>query len=96
MPGRALVTYSRPSGLRSLSRPDVKNALEPCVENDGELLGLMSPLLQGRVALEANKQWLDRVWYLRAPPNRDDNFNSRMRTFYLAIAKNLAAEHHYR
>ena len=59
------------------------------VENDGELLGLMSPLLQGRVALEANKQWLDRVWYLRAPPNRDDNFNSRMRTFYLAIAKNL-------
>ena len=34
--------------------------------DDGALLRLLSPLLQGTVALAANKQWMDHVWYLRS------------------------------
>jgi len=33
--------------------------------DDGDLLDKMSPLLQGTVALAANRKWLERVWYLR-------------------------------
>jgi len=32
----------------------------------------MSPLLQGRVAVEANRQWLERVWYLAWLPDTRD------------------------
>jgi len=33
--------------------------------DDGELLDKMSPLLQGTVALAANKKWLDHIWFFR-------------------------------
>ena len=33
--------------------------------DDGELLDKLTPLLQGTVALAANKKWLDHVWYFR-------------------------------
>jgi len=33
---------------------------------DGHLIGMMSPLMQSTVALQANKSWLDRIWFLRA------------------------------
>jgi len=35
------------------------------LNSDGELLDKMSPLLQGSVALAANKQWIDQIWFLR-------------------------------
>jgi len=35
------------------------------LNNDAELLDKMTPLLQGSVALAANKQWLDQVWFFR-------------------------------
>jgi len=36
------------------------------VSDDSSLLSRMSPLLQGTVALAANKRWLDHVWYFRS------------------------------
>jgi hypothetical protein len=33
------------------------------VSDDGDLLAMMSPLLQGMVALEANKRWIQAIWY---------------------------------
>ena len=36
------------------------------VTDDSELLQRLSPLLQGTVALAANKRWLDHVWYFRS------------------------------
>jgi hypothetical protein len=33
--------------------------------DDGDLLEKLTPLLQGTVALAANKKWLDHVWYFR-------------------------------
>lgn len=33
---------------------------------EGHLIGMMSPLMQSTVALQANKSWLDRIWFLRA------------------------------
>ncbi len=35
------------------------------LNDDATLLDKMSPLLQGAVALAANKQWIDHVWYFR-------------------------------
>jgi len=35
------------------------------LNDDSELLNKMSPLLQGTVALAANKQWIDKIWYFR-------------------------------
>ena len=35
------------------------------MNDDGALLDQLSPLLRGTVALAANKQWIDHVWYLR-------------------------------
>ena len=32
------------------------------LNDDSELLDKMSPLLQGTVALAANKQWIDKIW----------------------------------
>lgn len=39
------------------------------LNDDGDLLDRMSPLLQGTVALAANKKWLDVVWYFRGIQN---------------------------
>ena len=35
------------------------------LNGDAELLSKMSPLLQGSVALAANKQWIDQIWFFR-------------------------------
>jgi CRP-like cAMP-binding protein len=35
------------------------------LNDDGDLLDKMSPMLQGTVALAANKKWLYKIWYLR-------------------------------
>jgi len=35
------------------------------LNDDADLLRKMSPLLQGSVALAANKEWIDQVWYFR-------------------------------
>jgi len=80
-----------PRDLRVQLREFFHNARElHRVESDAELLSMMSPLLQGKVALQANKEWLDNIWYLRAPAGSEtDGFHVRMRTFYANIAKNL-------
>ena len=39
------------------------------INDDGDLLAKMSPLLLGNVAVAANKKWLDRVWCAPAPPH---------------------------
>ena len=36
------------------------------LNDDAELLSKMSPLMQGSVALAANKKWLDQIWFLRS------------------------------
>jgi hypothetical protein len=54
------------------------------VNDDANLLESMSPLLQGRVAFAANREWLERVWYLaRLPDTRDTT------EFIAAVAKSL-------
>ena len=35
------------------------------LNGDAELLSKMSPLLQGSVALAANKRWIDQIWFFR-------------------------------
>ena len=35
------------------------------LNDDADLLDKMSPLLQGTVALAANKLWIDQIWYFR-------------------------------
>ena len=32
------------------------------VNDDGALLEMMSPMMQGTVAYTANRKWLDRIW----------------------------------
>ena len=59
--------------------------------DDGDLLDKMSPMLQGTVALAANRKWLNHVWFFRdidtidggsgtrlAPSNRADGWPERM------------------
>lgn len=57
------------------------------LNDDGELLDKMSPLLQGTVALAANKRWLDVVWYFRDIGNMTNC--SWTSDFIAAIAKRL-------
>ena len=35
------------------------------VTSEADLIGKMSPLLQGSVAMRANRVWLDQIWFFR-------------------------------
>ena len=37
--------------------------------DDGDLLAKMSPLLQGTVAVAANREWLGQIWFLHGMGN---------------------------
>jgi hypothetical protein len=37
--------------------------------DDGDLLDKMSPMLQGTVALAANRKWLNHIWFFRDVEN---------------------------
>jgi len=54
------------------------------VNQDADLLHRMSPLLQGTVALAANKRWLDHIWFFR-----DMGITREGREFIAAVAKVL-------
>lgn len=54
------------------------------LNDDGDLLDRMSPLLQGTVALAANKKWLDVVWYFRGIQNTSNGAE-----FVASLAKAL-------
>ena len=54
------------------------------LNDDGELLNKMSPLLQGSVALAANSQWVHQIWFLR-----DIGFSLKGVEFIAALAKRL-------
>ena len=55
-----------PRGMRMTLRDYFSNArLVMQLNDDGDLLDRMSPLLQGAVALVANKRWLDHIWFFR-------------------------------
>ena len=55
---------------------------------DALLLERMSPLLRGTVALEAHRNWLDRVWYLSIQSLPEDDF--KLRTEQEAFISHLA------
>lgn len=55
-----------PRDMRLTLREYFNNArLVHQLNDDGELLDKMSPLLQGSVAMVANKKWLDHIWFFR-------------------------------
>ncbi len=55
-----------PRGMRMTLRDYFSNArLVMQLNDDADLLDRMSPLLQGAVALVANKRWLDHIWFFR-------------------------------
>jgi CRP-like cAMP-binding protein len=55
-----------PRDMRLTLREYFTNArLVHQLNDDGELLDKMSPLLQGSVAMVANKKWLDHIWFFR-------------------------------
>ena len=55
-----------PREMRLTLRDFFNNArLVHQLNDDGELLDKMSPLLQGSVAMVANKKWLDHIWFFR-------------------------------
>ena len=54
------------------------------MNEDGDLLEKMSPLLQGSVALAANKEWVTQIWFLR-----DINFTLKGTFFIAGLAKAL-------
>ena len=54
------------------------------INDDANLFENMSPLLQGRVAFEANREWLTRVWYLAKLPETRETTD-----FIAVVAKGL-------
>lgn len=54
------------------------------LNDDGDLLDKMSPLLQGTVALAANKKWLDHIWFFRDIDQLENGSD-----FIAALAKSL-------
>ena len=54
------------------------------LNNDGHLLNKMSPLLQGVVAITANRKWLQHVWYFRDIESVENGSE-----FIVALAKQL-------
>jgi len=56
------------------------------VSDDAQLLQSMSPLLQGTVAFAANKEWLDKIWWLRMMSSRGTRDS---REFIANLAKSL-------
>ena len=54
------------------------------LNDDGDLLDKMSPLLQGTVALAANRKWLEQVWFFRGVARLDCGSD-----FIAALAKSL-------
>ena len=54
------------------------------LNDDGELLDRMSPLLQGTVALAANRKWIEQIWFFRTIHTVDTGVD-----FIAALAKNL-------
>lgn len=71
--------------LRLELRAFLKNARRVNQLNDDtELLNKLSPLLQGTVALEANKKWIVSIWFFRELWNTRDGVN-----FFAALAKRL-------
>ena len=54
------------------------------ITDDTELLDRLSPLLQGTVALAANKRWLDKVWFFRSLGESREG-----REFIASLAKTL-------
>ena len=55
------------------------------VSGDKELLEKMSPLLQGTVAVRANKLWLDQIWFLKGMGRTREE-----REFIAELSKRLA------
>jgi len=54
------------------------------LNDDGDLLDKMSPLLQGTVALAANQRWIQQIWFFRRIHEVDTGVD-----FIAALAKNL-------
>ena len=76
---------SLPAPMRITLREYFQNARRVHqVTDDSALLHRLTPLLQGTVALAANKQWLDHVWYFRSLGDSRDG-----REFIASIAKML-------
>lgn len=61
------------------------------VRTDAQLLERMSPLLRGTVALEANRKWLDRVWYfsMETLPKGDWKLRTEHEAFISQLAMRL-------
>ena len=54
------------------------------LNDDSKLISMMSPMIEGEVAVVTNRRWLQRVWYFR---NLDSNMEGRY--FIVALAKKL-------
>ena len=61
---------------------------------DNNLISLMSPLMQSTVALQANKDWLDRIWYLRSEWYSDSDAERIHSAFIAALAQKLMPSAH--
>lgn len=61
------------------------------VQGQGQLIEMMSPLMQSTVALQANKAWLDQIWYLRAPWYAVSDAENMHSAFVACVAQKMVA-----
>ena len=54
------------------------------LNDDSKLISMMSPMIEGEVAVATNRRWLNRVWYFR-----DLDSSMEGRYFTVALAKKL-------
>jgi hypothetical protein len=83
--------FMRERALPKKMRQDLRKYFEMArqvreVNDDSNLLANMSPLLQGRVALAANRHWLQCIWYLSWDAMSSC---SDAREFVTSVAKSL-------
>jgi CRP-like cAMP-binding protein len=85
----ALNYFMRDRGLPRPMRMTLRDYFQSArkvhqVVGDTELIARMTPLLQGTVALAANKRWLDHIWYFRTLGQTREG-----REFVASLAKSL-------
>ena len=62
------------------------------VQSESHLVAMMSPLMQSTVALQANKDWLDRIWYLRSEWYYGGDSETVHSAFVACLAQKMIAQ----
>merc|ERR1719473_1825267 len=64
------------------------------LNSETHLISMMSPLMQSTVALQANKDWLDRIWYLRAEWYAESEASLVHSAFVAGLAQKMVPSAH--